>query len=82
MFSFERLQGAFKKRDILSLTPCFSWVNEGRNVALAVSTVSPHFFGRWQMFLNSPCELLDVWQKAIAFAGMVCQLPAINFSVR
>src|SRR3989442_1446429 len=34
------LQGAFKKYEFLPLTPCFSWVNEGRRAASTVLTVS------------------------------------------
>src|SRR2546425_988686 len=34
------LQGAFKKYEFLPLTPCFSWVNEGRRTASTVLTVS------------------------------------------
>ncbi len=47
-------QGAFK-REPLSLTPCFSWVDEGRSVASTVLTVSAHFSRRGRVFLNSPC---------------------------
>src|SRR5438105_6091459 len=46
-------QGAFKKREILSLIPTrrdFSWMNDGRNAALTVLTVSP---ARWRVFLNA-----------------------------
>src|SRR6266571_2995050 len=48
-------QGAFKKREFLSLAHCFSWVNERHRADFNRFNGFRSFLGRLSAFMNSPC---------------------------